>query len=92
MVMISNNRHALARCSIVNYNGAIVLDSYYRPMERVVNFITWVSGITPYHLRNAPNFDDEAKKHIHSLLAGRIIVGHSLTNDFAVTTYLSGSF
>jgi RNA exonuclease 4 len=41
---------ALARVSLVNYNGAVLMDEYVKPMERVTDFRTAVSGITPKHL------------------------------------------
>jgi hypothetical protein len=41
---------ALARVSLVNYNGALLLDEYVKPLERVTDFRTAVSGITPKHL------------------------------------------
>jgi len=43
---------ALARVTIVNYYGVIILDKYVRPMERVTDFRTEVSGITPKLLIN----------------------------------------
>lgn len=41
---------ALARVSLVNYNGAVLMDEYVKPQERVTDFRTAVSGITPKHL------------------------------------------
>jgi RNA exonuclease 4 len=38
---------ALARVTIVNYYGVIILDKYVRPIERVTDFRTEISGITP---------------------------------------------
>lgn len=43
---------ALARVSIVNFHGAVVLDTYVKPMEKVTDYRTFVSGITPKHLVN----------------------------------------
>ncbi|VDM33840.1 unnamed protein product [Hydatigera taeniaeformis] len=42
---------ALARVSIVNQFGHVILDVYVRPLERITNYRTNVSGITPYHMR-----------------------------------------
>ena len=36
---------ALARVSIVNYHGHILLDSFVAPRERVSDCRTWVSGV-----------------------------------------------
>ena len=42
-----NNTDALARVSIVNYNGHVLYDKYVRPSGYITDFRTWVSGITP---------------------------------------------
>lgn len=38
---------SLARVSLVNYNGAIVMDEFVRQRERVTDYRTFVSGIRP---------------------------------------------
>ena len=43
---------ALARVTIVNYYGVTILDKYVRPIERVTDFRTEISGITPKLLIN----------------------------------------
>jgi RNA exonuclease 4 len=35
----------------VNYNGVVLYDKYVRPEGRVTDFRTWVSGVTPHHLK-----------------------------------------
>lgn len=42
---------ALARASLVNYNGAVLLDVFVKPKERVTDYRTFVSGITPELLK-----------------------------------------
>ena len=42
----------LARVSIVNYHGAIILDRFVRPREKVTDYRTWVSGVREEDLRN----------------------------------------
>ncbi|GMM35061.1 putative 3'-5' exonuclease [Saccharomycopsis crataegensis] len=71
---------ALARVSLVNYHGHVVLDEYVRPEERVTDWRTWVSGVTPYHMRKAITFK-EAQEKVKVLLEGRILVGHAIQND-----------
>ena len=51
-------RHELARISIVNYNGHVILDTFVKPERRVVNFLTWVSGVTAFHLKTAPTMNE----------------------------------
>jgi RNA exonuclease 4 len=52
------NRQALARISIVDERCEVVMDEYVKPNEKVTNFITFVSGITYQHIRNAPAWRD----------------------------------
>ena len=42
----------LARCSIVNHHGNILYDTYVAPMDKITDFRTQISGITPRHLRD----------------------------------------
>lgn len=79
-------KHLIARVSIVNYNGHVLLDSYVNPQRRVINYLTWVSGIKPHHIIGAPGLKD-IKQKIENILNGRIIVGHSIKNDFEAIKY-----
>ena len=45
MVGVEMNQDALARVSIVNYYGHVLMDKYVRPIKRVTDFRTWVSGV-----------------------------------------------
>lgn len=74
--------------SIVNFNGHVLLDSYVRPKERVTNFLTDVSGITPQRIKTAPTLD-ELKPRIAALLKDKVIVGHSIHNDFEALEYMA---
>lgn len=81
MVGIRNNtKSALARVSIVDYSGRVVFDHYVKPMEPVSDYRTWVSGISPHHLKNAPKFKKIQRK-VANLLKGKILVGHAIQND-----------
>jgi len=71
----------LARVSIVNYNGHVLIDKYVSPGCKVVNYLTRVSGIRPCNIINAPKLQ-EIKDSVSEILNNRIIVGHSLINDF----------
>jgi RNA exonuclease 4 len=50
--------HELARISIVNYNGHVLMDKFVKPKRKIVNYLTWVSGVTPELLKNAVTFDE----------------------------------
>jgi RNA exonuclease 4 len=43
-------RNALARVSIVDYDGNILLDQFVKPVEKVVDYRTEITGIRPEHL------------------------------------------
>jgi RNA exonuclease 4 len=44
---------AVARVSIVNYFGHVLLDAYIKPTQRVVDFRTKYSGIRPADILNS---------------------------------------
>lgn len=83
MVEVDKSDDAVARVSIVNYNGHIIYDHYVRPLGKITNFRTWVSGVTPAHMNKAKPYK-EARADVHRILKGKTIVGHSLRHDFAV--------
>lgn len=76
-------QHALARVSLVNYNGQVLLDKYVRPRERIVDYRTAISGVKPEHMKAATEFQ-VAQLEVANLLANRTVVGHGLVNDFKV--------
>lgn len=73
----------LARVSIVNYHGYIVLDTFVRPKERVTDWRTWVSGVRPKDMNNARHFED-VQAEVAKLIDGKIVIGHAVENDTKV--------
>ncbi|XP_077373695.1 interferon-stimulated gene 20 kDa protein [Festucalex cinctus] len=73
----------LARCSILDYHGGILYDKYIRPCRPVTDYRTPWSGIRPHHLQDATSYA-QARKEIVDILEGKVVVGHSLYNDFGV--------
>jgi RNA exonuclease 4 len=71
---------ALARVSVVNYNGEQVYDSYVLPKETVTDWRTHVSGIVPHHMKIARSLE-EVQADISKLVKDRILIGHSIRND-----------
>lgn len=46
----------LARVSIVNKRGEVLLDKFVKPQEPVIDYRTCVSGIRPHDINNAEDF------------------------------------
>lgn len=70
----------LARVSVVDFHGKQVYDSYVKPKERVTDWRTKVSGISPKQMRFAREFE-EVQQTVSTLLNNRILVGHDLKHD-----------
>jgi len=88
MVGVGENgkRSALARVSIVNLFGHILLDVYVRVPERIVDFRTAISGIRRKDVVSGIEFAD-AQGRVAELLEGRILVGHTLKSDLKVAPH-----
>uniref|UniRef100_A0ACD5VQR2 Uncharacterized protein n=1 Tax=Avena sativa TaxID=4498 RepID=A0ACD5VQR2_AVESA len=71
------------RCNAVNSFGNIVYDEYVRPMERIVDYRTHISGIRPKHMNKAKDFSI-VQKDVAELITGRVLVGHALHHDLKV--------
>lgn len=71
---------ALARVSLVNYYGHVILDEFVKPQEKVTDWRTWVSGVKPEHMKDALPFG-EVQKKVAGLLENKILVGHSIKHD-----------
>ncbi|NXG14114.1 I20L2 protein, partial [Grallaria varia] len=77
---------ALARCSIVSYDGDVVYDRYVRPEAPIVDYRTRWSGIRRHHMDTAVPFG-RARREVLRILAGKVVVGHAIHNDFKALRY-----
>lgn len=71
----------LARCSILDYHGNILYDKYVQPCQPVTDYRTRWSGIRRHHLHDATPFA-QAREEVLSILEGKVVIGHSIYNDF----------
>ncbi|EHK46265.1 uncharacterized protein TrAtP1_005826 [Trichoderma atroviride] len=71
---------ALARISAVDFHGRQIYDSYVKPVERVTNWRTAVSGISQKEMRFAREFS-EVQKEVHDIIKDRILIGHDIKHD-----------
>lgn len=74
---------ALARVSVVNFHGHVLLDCFVRPKEKVTDWRTWVSGVRPEDMEQALTFE-EAQAKVAELMKDRVLVGHAIKNDLEV--------
>ncbi|KAK8043229.1 RNA helicase aquarius [Apiospora phragmitis] len=75
--------HALARASLVDFHGRQIYDSFVRPRERVTDWRTSITGITPKQMGQARDFE-EVQQEVADIIKGRILVGHDLRHDLDV--------
>ncbi len=59
----------------------MILDEYVLPQERVTDFRTAVSGITPKILKEKGIPFKEVQKKVADIIKDKILVGHALKND-----------
>lgn len=76
----SGNRSLLARVTIVDEYGRVVLDEYVKPTAVVTDYRSCYSGIKKSHLDNGSDLSVVRNK-VANLINGCILVGHSLHFD-----------
>lgn len=74
-------KSALARVSLTDWSGNVLLDTFVKVPDHVTDFRTHVSGVKPKHLKSNAMDDKECREKVASLLKGKILVGHALKND-----------
>lgn len=81
----AGKQSALARVSLTNFEGDIIMDSFVQVMERVTDFRTYVSGVRAKDIKANKNKDaldfKECRLAVGKLLVNKILVGHALQND-----------
>lgn len=74
-------RSALARVTLIDWNGVALLDELIKQEQEVTDYRTFVSGITPAALSEANMTLDTCRRTVSDLLQDKILVGHGLKND-----------
>ncbi|TRY68485.1 hypothetical protein TCAL_01387 [Tigriopus californicus] len=79
----------LARVSIVNHFGHCIFDKYVKPMEKVTDYRTAVSGIRKQDLVNGEDFKS-VQMEVAKMFQDRIVVGHAIKHDLDVKEWEQG--
>mmetsp|Transcript_27035 Transcript_27035/g.40622 ORF Transcript_27035/g.40622 Transcript_27035/m.40622 type:complete len:429 (+) Transcript_27035:70-1356(+) len=77
---------ALARVSLTDWYGEVILDTFVQVPDRVTDFRTFVSGVRAKDIRITSSNSMElhaCRKKVGEIIKNKILVGHSLKNDFA---------
>jgi len=73
---------ALARVSVTDWDGKVLLDTFVKVPSKVTDFRTQWSGVSARHLKSQAAMDvEECRSKVAQLLKGKILVGHALKND-----------
>lgn len=82
MVEVEGGASALARVSIVDEAGDVLLDELVRPSQAVTDYRTQFSGLTAERLADARLGLAEAQRAVQAVVCREdILVGHSMEND-----------
>ena len=82
MVLTADDVSSLARISVLDWSGTIILDSFVKPSLPVKNYFTQFSGITPALLSSVTTtLADIQSKLLTLLTPSAVLLGHSLESD-----------
>lgn len=79
--ILTKKGERLARVSIVNFYGNVVFDTLVKPWAKVSDYREWITGIKAIDLKHAPSYPKIAPL-LKKILNDKVVVGHSLTDDF----------
>eukprot|EP00978_Attheya_sp_CCMP212_P026805 scaffold88881_cov49-Attheya_sp.AAC.6 len=77
---------ALARVSLVDWDGSVVIDTFVQVPDRVTDFRTHVSGVRSKDISSTSSSAmelHECRNLVASLMKDKVLVGHSLKNDLS---------
>ena len=74
-------KSSIARVTLINWYGEVLLDENIQQTEPVTDYRTFVSGITKEDLQEATMTLDECREWLLQTLDDKILIGHGLNND-----------
>ncbi|EJU01192.1 hypothetical protein DACRYDRAFT_53439, partial [Dacryopinax primogenitus] len=75
----------LARATIVDFRGQMLLDTYVQPTAPITNYRTYTTGITAELLYNESALPfDRVQATIGEIVRDRFIIGYTLWWDFSI--------
>lgn len=80
----NGTKSSLARVTIINFRGKVLMDEHIRQKQTVTDYRTFVSGITKEDLDEATLTLERCRAKVLRLLHNKILVGHALKNDLEV--------
>lgn len=86
MVEINKSYNGLAKISVINEYGEVIVDTFCKPAGLITHFRYEITGLTNSDLESAVNYE-EIRKTILKLFKNRILIGHGIENDFLVLDY-----
>lgn len=83
MVLTTDDRYSLARISVLDWDGKVVLDELVLPDLPIKNYFTQFSGITEEKLKGVTTRLTDVQKRLSELFGpSAVLLGHSLESDF----------
>lgn len=81
----SATQKVLTRASLVNFEGEVVLDTFVKPDEEIIDYVTKFSGITPELLEGVLTTIDDVRNKLLSIISSLdVLIGHSLESDLNI--------
>jgi RNA exonuclease 4 len=77
-------KSSVARVTLVGWNGETIFDEFVKQSTEVVDYRTFVSGITEVDLEGVELTLEECRAQVQKILEGKVLVGHALKNDMNV--------
>ena len=78
------NKSSVARVTLVGWNGEVIYDEFVKQEQPVIDYRTFVSGITAEDLETADLSLAECREEVLQILEGKVLIGHALKNDLKV--------